>query len=239
MALRTHYRTRTTSISLAVLLGANLLFGSTLALAGPAGATGHDGVHHRRGHGGAGLFARMDKNGDGKIEKAEARAAASKHFTEMDTNGDGALTRDEQSGKDGQARHAQRRAEHFARMDKNGDGQLERAESRMPEAAFESADTNKDGKLTRDELAASFQKMSAARRAARFAELDTNSDGKIAQAEALAQADRRFASLDGNKDGQVTREEAHAALAAKRGPGHDCHDAAKKTGGKADKGRAS
>jgi Ca2+-binding EF-hand superfamily protein len=221
MALRTHFYSRITLTSLALLLG------STAALAGPD--------DHHRGRPGN-LFARLDQNGDGKIERTEARAAASKYFVEADQNGDGSLTRDEQMGGHAQPAHEQRVAGHFARMDANSDGKVDLTETRMPADAFARSDTNHDGTLTKAELEASWKKMSEARRAARFAEFDTNSDGKIAKTEVLARADRHFAELDGNKDGHVTRREARSALSAKRrahgGPPHDCKDSPAKSGGK-------
>lgn len=230
MALRPLHRRRTTLTSLALLLC------SATAFAGPH--------QHHRGHAG-GLFARLDQNGDGKIEQAEARSAAATHFAQVDENGDGTLTRDERKDQASPQRPAKRGGEHFARMDQNKDGKLDRTETKMPEVAFTAADENKDGKLTPKELEAAFEKRVEVRRAARFAQLDTNKDGKVTKAEALAHADRRFAALDANKDGQVTRKEAHAARAAKR-PGrghatHDCGDAAghsRKGGEKPARGQA-
>jgi Ca2+-binding EF-hand superfamily protein len=41
------------------------------------------------------IFKHMDKNGDGKISKDEARGLWAEHFKELDTNGDGFLDRSE------------------------------------------------------------------------------------------------------------------------------------------------
>lgn len=52
-------------------------------------------AHHRghRGHGGH--FKHMDADGDGKVSKSEALAAADAAFTRADANGDGFVTREE------------------------------------------------------------------------------------------------------------------------------------------------
>jgi len=227
--------------SLTLLASLALFLGTTLALAEPNAQPSKAGDGHR--HRG-GLFARLDKNADGKIERNEARTAAGEHFAKMDQNGDGAISRDEKLDTGPRGRQPKRSGDHFARLDANKDGKLERGETRMPSEHFDRADANKDGKLTQAEVDASWQAMSAARRAAHFAEFDTNSDGKIDRAEAFAHADRRFAGLDGNKGGLITREEAHAALSAKhpgKGRPHDCQEPAKdqkKAGPKATKGQA-
>lgn len=213
-----------------ILFSIAALVSSTAALA----QTGSQKDAHTAppGRAAGGLFARMDKNGDGKIEKAEARTAATELFTRMDRNGDGAVTQDEQPDMPHAKRHVRRSGDHFARMDKNGDGKIERSETRLPEEHFTKADSNKDGKLTKEEMQAAFREMAKARKAERFAEFDSNADGKIDKKEALLHADQRFTELDGNKDGKVTHEEAHQGLSArhhgKRGGHHDCKGQGKK-----------
>ena len=46
-------------------------------------------------HGPAGHFKRMDTDGDGKVSRAEAMAAAEAAFARADTNGDGFITPEE------------------------------------------------------------------------------------------------------------------------------------------------
>jgi Ca2+-binding EF-hand superfamily protein len=209
-------------VSLTITAAAVALLGGAFAAAEPsakqAPARGHG--HHD------GLFARLDANSDGKIDRAESRAAATAHFAKMDKNGDGAITKDEKVGPPEHAK-GPKKDEHFARMDKNGDGKIARSETRMPSEHFERVDANKDGQLTKAELDAAWQSMATKHQAERFGKLDANADGKIEQAEAMAHAERLFVSLDGNKDGQVTQSEARAGMPAKRhgkgGADHDCH----------------
>lgn len=52
----------------------------------------HGRGHHRHGGFAKHIFSRMDGNGDGKVTKAEMRAAADRHFDRLDTDKDGAVT---------------------------------------------------------------------------------------------------------------------------------------------------
>ena len=131
----------------------------------------------RRGRGGK--FAKLDADQDGSISQAEAQAHPrfAEHFAELDTDKDGKLTRDElhaMKGKFGgkHGRHgdkhdgkhgdwadkspAERAAHKLEKFDKNGDKSLTRDElegSRMADK-FADIDTDKDGKLSLDELTA-------------------------------------------------------------------------------------
>lgn len=75
------------------------------------------------------------------------------------------------------------------------------------------ADANKDGKLTKAELATATD--------ARFAKMDVNKDGMLNKADRDARRaeriDDRFARLDADKNGQISKAE-FAAPRAERGP---------------------
>lgn len=122
-----------------------------------------------------------------------------------------------------------------ARGDANGDGVLTRDEAMaQADARFDRLDTNKDGKLTSDEMRphrpmAGAEPMASAPPPAdgaspappapggrgfgdrMFARLDTNGDGVIDREEYRAQAARRFDRMDSNKDGKVDAAERQAA----------------------------
>ncbi|QIE45279.1 calcium-binding protein [Pseudohalocynthiibacter aestuariivivens] len=76
-----------------------------------------------------------------------------------------------------------------------------------PRHSFEEIDTNADGQITREEI--------AAHRADRFAAVDTDGDGALSEAELTAQAEartaRRVARMikrhDANGDGVLSQEE--------------------------------
>jgi Ca2+-binding EF-hand superfamily protein len=142
MSLRNRSFPLTTATAIVCLLG------SAFASAEPGSkADGHPKGHAHRG----GLFARLDANHDGKIDRTESRTAATKHFAEMDENGDGKVTKDEKAAapRQGKGPHEDK---HFARMDENGDGKIEKAEALAHvDRMFADLDGNKDGAVTRDE----------------------------------------------------------------------------------------
>ncbi|MBI5659009.1 MAG: EF-hand domain-containing protein [Nitrosomonadales bacterium] len=105
------------------------------------------------------MFKRMDGNADGQVSKAEFNAFNARRFKEMDANKDGKVTREEMDVRVNQAMkngltHLNDR---FAAADINQDGGLDYQEAQaMPvmQAYFSEVDTNKDGKVTREEYLA-------------------------------------------------------------------------------------
>ncbi|MBY4898988.1 EF-hand domain-containing protein [Cupriavidus sp. AU9028] len=125
---------------------------------------GHRGEHRHRGHhhhhhaAGMMWMNSVDTDRDGAVSKAEADAI----FARIDANKDGKLDREEMRAYQ-KAQHEQHRAQMRERFeasykaaDKNGDGALtrEEAQSGMPGLAkrFDRVDADKDGKVTRDEI---------------------------------------------------------------------------------------
>jgi hypothetical protein len=79
-------------------------------------------------------------------------------------------------------------------------------------ANFTSIDTNKDGAITKDEVAAALKKQFSRNPPPDlldkiFKPLDANSDGKATAAEVEAHTAARFDQWDKNKDGTLTPEE--------------------------------
>lgn len=107
---------------------------------------------------------RADTDGDGKVSRAEADAASDKRtgewFEKLDLDKDGFVTSDEVK----QARETRRGDmkarfdEHFKEADSNNDGQLslDEVQAKMPRLAdrFTALDTDKNGMLSKQELAA-------------------------------------------------------------------------------------
>jgi Ca2+-binding EF-hand superfamily protein len=129
-----------------------------------------DEPDHRHGPGrGEEIFKRWDTNNDGTISRDEAQASGAervgKMFDKLDTNKDGQLTQDElrQGREDRMAAMKAKLDEQFKSADKDGDGSLSKDEATqsMPRLArhFDAIDANKDGLVSRDELAAHHQSM--------------------------------------------------------------------------------
>ena len=101
------------------------------------------------------LFAREDKNKDGRISRDESKMPE-RWFARTDANSDGQLTREELSqrpgrggpGKDGAGKHGK-----VTKMDANGDGKIDAAEVKASaERTFKRLDKNSDGTVEGDEL---------------------------------------------------------------------------------------
>jgi Ca2+-binding EF-hand superfamily protein len=131
------------------------------------------GDHAFKGRGPDALFARWDKDGDGKVALADLPEKMKTHLAQADANQDGVLTRDELA----QA-HQTMRAEREKQLD--GDGTVseeERAQARGRHHAerFARADQNHDGSLSADEVPAP--------RWEHIQVADANGDGKVTAAE--------------------------------------------------------
>ncbi len=89
------------------------------------------------------IFARLDSNGDGVIDRTEFQIKKMELFYESDANQNIQLEPEETNLK----------PEVFAAADTNGDGVLSGVEFiEAPFAQFEAADTNSDQVITREEF---------------------------------------------------------------------------------------
>ncbi|MYL96284.1 hypothetical protein GR702_00660 [Novosphingobium sp. FGD1] len=164
---------------------------------------------------------RMDADGDGTVTRAEAQTAAAAMFARMDANKDGKLDK-----ADRELARQQMRDARFARMDANGDGSISKTEfsaergpkggegAERPGNDGPRAEGRKDGKRGGHHR---FGKGGHGRHGGMMMmakQADTNNDGAISQAEFTAAAMKRFDAEDANKDGKVTKEERTAARQA-------------------------
>jgi EF-hand domain pair len=108
------------------------------------------------------------------------------------------------------------------RYDTNKDGFVDRSEwTAGQEARFKQLDTDKDGKLSKDELFSRTRQAAGTvlpndraleRQDAFFRRMDSDRDGTISKAEFMSQADRNFARCDTDKDGRTNTAECRQAL---------------------------
>ncbi|XUP37930.1 EF-hand domain-containing protein (plasmid) [Xanthomonas axonopodis pv. vasculorum] len=132
--------------------------------------------------------AKLDKNGDGVIDRSEAATdpTLAAQFDTLDTNKNGKLSRDERPhhrgpGRDGRDGRGGR-GEWMAKLDTNKDGRISREEAKADPkfaARFDQMDLNKDGFVDRADRELRMQQ----HRDAWFAKADTDKDGKLSKAE--------------------------------------------------------
>ena len=107
------------------------------------------------------IFDSADTNGDGVITREEFHAARERLFGRLDRNGDGFIDKDDMSGRlAGRQKAQERLAALVTQLDKDGDGRVSKSEfidGSTP--LFDRADTDHNGELSRDEVAAVKQKM--------------------------------------------------------------------------------
>lgn len=107
---------------------------------------------HARGFDGAGMFERLDRNGDGEITRAEIEAARAQRIEAYDIDNDGELDRREYTEMVlDQARD--RANTRFDRLDDDNDGFIGvREMTARFDRMIERLDKNGDGALSRAEL---------------------------------------------------------------------------------------
>ena len=166
-------------------------------------------------------IAAMDANSDGAVSRDEAKSHTwlAGKFDTIDANKDGLLNKDELAAQR-EAHHADMKAkgdERWKAADTDSDGNLSRAEAQASSSwvgeRFDKLDTNADGQVTHEEMAAARKQgheQMRADRVERFKAADTNGDGGIDLAEAqtgLPKLAEKFSAVDTDNDGKVTPAE--------------------------------
>jgi Ca2+-binding EF-hand superfamily protein len=165
------------------------------------------------------FIKRFDKNNDGYLTKDELPPRLAAMFDKLDKNGDGRLDKQEVAemlqvlrkrlGTPAEAAKNQGANQPDAerivkmwleRMDTNKDGKISKDEAQGPLAkGFERLDTNKDGYLDKTELRRAAEQLLAARKA--------TSGGTDGKGPGKGRDLTDFDALDRNADGRLTREE--------------------------------
>jgi hypothetical protein len=170
-----------------------LFLAATVAGAMLAGGAGAQTPPQQMERGGGMGMMRADTDGDGRISRAEAAAAADTRFARMDANGDGKLTPEEMGPRGGRGGSdmppppppavADAAAPPPARGMGGGRG-------------IRRADADGNGSLTRDEFRALEMR--------RFDRLDANQDGFIDQGEMQAMRDRMMQMRERRGGGSIS-----------------------------------
>jgi hypothetical protein len=102
------------------------------------------------------IFDSADTNADGVITREEFHAARERMFVRLDRNGDGYIDTDDLSGRlAGRQKSQERLAELVTQLDRDGDGRVSKAEFVAgPTPLFDRADTDHNGELSKEEVAA-------------------------------------------------------------------------------------
>ena len=166
-------------------------------------------------------IAKIDTNGDGDIDRAEAAAhpRLARHFDTMDKNGDGRIDAGERpQWKKGRRGGHRGGMGHVLKLDGDSDGRISKVEAAGNArfaARFDATDRNRDGYLVRSELMAAaearraeWQAKHAQRTQQKFVEADADKDGRLSRAEVesgMPRMAKMFAFMDEDRDGYLTQ----------------------------------
>ena len=167
------------------------------------------------------MFDRADTDKNGTLSETEVLASAEKIFARRDTNKDGALdTADARPGKGHHGKGGEQRAARMMdRLDTDKDGKLSQDEMLARAArTFERLDTDKNGEVTKAEVDVRREAFRDARKAFREVKA-TEGEARDAARAALRDARidrmglRMFERADADKNGTLTKAEMETAAA--------------------------
>jgi hypothetical protein len=163
-----------------------------------------------------GAGPKADADANGVLTRAEAQAGATQMFAKLDANGDGKLDQADRA-----ARHAAMQAKRFEALDANKDGSISKAEwdqhgadraAKRAERGQKHAEAGEPGQRGGHRMGGRHGPRGGhhGMRGGMMMKADTDGDKAISQAEFQTAALARFDAADANKDGQVTAAERQA-----------------------------
>ena len=156
-------------------------------------------------------FTSLDRNRNGRLSRGEWRGDR-EMFLRVDRNRDNQISREEFLNADA-GNVADDATDDFDALDIDLSERVERDEWRGTRPAFNQLDTNRDGVLTRREMAAGDVSVAAGDDLDDFNVVDRNNNGVISRGE-WQPAHGAFNRYDLNRDGVITRSEFGSADAA-------------------------
>ena len=116
----------------------------------------------------------------------------------------------------------------FERFDANKDGKITKDEiAAVTKKSVTEYDKNKDGKLSLDEFQGLFNEIMHQRMVRMFQRLDSDGDAQVTEGEIAKKTDRLMARMDRNDDGEIERGEGrphHGMRGDGPGKGYERHD---------------
>lgn len=151
-------------------------------------------------------FVYLDHNKDGRVTRDEWHFDRD-GFTRADHNNDGSLTRREFLGGEDENEDDDRE-DSFRNLDHNNDGRVSRDEWHGTRARFDALDDDRNGILSRGEVAGSLEPPNDL-----FTSVDVNRDSAVTRDE-WHWSRQSFDQRDANSDGRLSRQEFGGTVAA-------------------------
>jgi len=150
----------------------------------------------------------FDRNKDGSLSREELPRELHYNFGRLDANRDNQISKEELEKGVALLQQQRRPSDVVAILVEMSDcDECCMEEVQRAYDILRSLDTNKDGKVSAEEMSAGRTRLVRERVGGLIEELDENKDGKLSKEEARGQIRADFEQLDKNRDGFIDRDE--------------------------------